>query len=95
MKDEMTNGEHTVTVGDRTYYIRPDEPRKPWLLPLPEGWDWYRFADGVYSSRWLAHGPVRVQGTTYRCTGCGRETDSFYSIRSHNHEGRCPGVRAA
>ena len=60
------------------FYIEPEADRHPLNLPLADGWEWYRFSDGMLSSRWITNGEV------YRCTHCGLESTSFYSIRRHN-----------
>jgi hypothetical protein len=63
--------------------------RKPEHLPLAEGWDWYPFTDGTYSTRWIMKGPARQPGTIYRCTSCGMETPKYRAIRVHNGRGSC------
>jgi hypothetical protein len=52
--------------------------RKPWLIPLAEGWEWHLYSDGKRSTRWV------TDGTAFRCTCCGHETKSQRGLAGHN-----------
>ena len=71
----------TTTVEPKKFYDLPPSDsgdRKPEHIPLAEGWDWYQFSDGMYSTRWVTN------GTIFRCTNCGKEFGSRFSVRTHN-----------